>query len=292
MLKTCLYKTYRAFPLAAQITDTGISVATFISVSDEDAGVELDEAALSSIVCGAPVIPTAPSTPPFAWVNGTVLSPIQVGQKFKINGHVKLDAEALRAAAADHSTVALLASQHGDFFAPFNRTAAKVSGLTRPFHSSSDPDKVTVALGRVGFLAQGWKGTQTILHGDRDQGLIVFDEHGKRIEIPDYTDDFKNPEPTLHFLPPDQPLALGRGGMVDIGIECRNADGARCTQANVMLHVSTTSGFAPKSQVLMLGGIAKIRVMALGIDAGDTVGVHAGWGVTPEMAKITLPVVA
>ncbi len=86
------------------------------------------------------------------------------------------------------------------------------------------------------------------------------------------------------------PAGITPEGYADIQVVATNADGSIRSSVSSTVFLEEVNGYLPKRRVDLTGGVGQFRVGALGLVAGDTVRVKAGFRFYTGLGDITLPV--
>ncbi len=188
---------------------------------------------------------------------------------------------------SDHAVWEFRVSPEGRLQSPFNRVIetalAKTAG---PWHRAREghlcPLRVMVPF-KIWPLAR----FPLLVNTHPDLGLIG------------------NVEPTgtlpgdAPFLPREQvlpslkltgPATIAANGIATVDVAVVDKTGTVIADAACELPLEAVSGYLPKARVVIANGSGSFRVMALGLEAGDTVRVKAGLGLFTGLADISIPV--
>jgi hypothetical protein len=86
------------------------------------------------------------------------------------------------------------------------------------------------------------------------------------------------------------PAGISPEAYADIQVVATNADGTTRSSVSSTVYLEEVNGYLPKRRVDLTGGVGQFRVGALGLAAGDTVRVKAGFRFYTGLGDITLPV--
>lgn len=221
-----------------------------------------------------------------AWVKGEDLAPHLAGRIFVAKNRVCLDQDNGLGAAewADHSH--FVVATDGDLLcAPENRfiaTNGKKSGLDRQLRTEQRSGYIHV---HVPFASYNLE--QCGLHLMVHEGLGAI----SNIELP-------QPEPRVitsaawarPVLKLDGPAEVKAGESAEITLGVYSPEGELQSDVTATVYLETLAGYLPKTRISVTGETV-FRVAALGLEAGDSIRIKAGFRHFLGATEITVAVI-
>lgn len=140
------------------------------------------------------------------------------------------------------------------------------------------------------FADTRWEDSLVVIKGNPAQGFrIEFED--EPAPVPQLR-PFYTPEgyPRFGGLVLEGPVEIAAGGAAQLTVRAVREDGSPNETCGSEVRIEMVSGYAPHTRVRLVGGVARVKVMALGLDAGESMRVKAGWRYFPGLAETTLRV--
>jgi len=188
-------------------------------------------------------------------------------------------------------------SEHGIWIVPVARQDCR---LLAPFNATVD--SMAGRWSRPELLARrGWQSLLTLfvphraaLPADCVIAVNAHPDHPPRItalvamtaQFGGVAEAAAGTLPQIVLLPPP---SVAAGTSVDIPLQVRS--GGQPLVAPCDLYLEASAGYLPRRRQVVNGGVGLLRFSALGLDAGDSVHLKAGWKFWPGAAEADIAIV-
>jgi hypothetical protein len=177
----------------------------------------------------------------------------------------------------------------GKLFRPSNRTIDTLPGRLNKNAIYTDFVTGSALSVRTDFAGQQWDKATIVVKVDAASGFKVFIEGQGEITPPSFSDgDASNTYPTLAM---SAAPSMAPNELALVTVECRMPSGELRTDCNSEVFLEPVVGVLPKSRIKLVDGVGSFRVSSLGLEAGDTIRVKAGWRYAPGLGEVLISII-
>ena len=141
-----------------------------------------------------------------------------------------------------------------------------------------------------------WEDALVVMKANPAQGYRIEFEGDKAI-VPQLLPLHRNPPhytpkgyPRFGSLVIEGPREIAAGGTATMTIRAVRHNSLETDRCQSEVYVEMVSGYAPHTRVRLRDGVAQIRVMAIGLEPGESMRLKVGWRFFPGLAEATLAV--
>lgn len=287
------------FPVAFYLGPERITVRTFKRI--EDGGVALPDAEAELLLREHAMPFDRPSTEACSVIfDGAAITAGLTGARYVMQDALTIsrDPEILGlGVVSDRCDLVWLVSRDGFLDVPHNRTVKMLPDRQGRAAIYAIEKKLNVLTLVTEYAETRWEDAHIVMKANPAHGYRVDFEGGDAI-VP-------RPQPLYQIPPFYTPKGYpGFGSLVLEGPSKITADGAATMTVRAVRHdlretdkcqsevyVEMVSGYAPHTRVRLRDGIARFKVMALGLEPGESMRMKVGWRFFPGLAEATLSVV-
>lgn len=174
---------------------------------------------------------------------------------------------------------------------PFNRTAYTEQERMNKYalyRRMMAPSLLTI---NSDFAEDKWFDAQVTFKYNFDVGgLVLFDDTAQGTVLDTHRSnktDLDLPQGTVKLT--CDAATVAPGGTVEITVQSVDGYGSPVAKSST-IYLEPVYGYLPKTRVVLNDGVAKFKLMALGLDAGDTLRVKAGFRFVPGLDDLSIAV--
>ena len=223
-------------------------------------------------------------------IDGAILDPRFVGKTFEPLGGVCLDLDSPLGIAewSDYGNWVFPLDHFGAPGTPFNRYIETTNTKART-PRLLQLKKVNCALQiYVPFGSCDFSNCSFSLALHPDFGVIGNMDPGAEVTFADVLKGASRAFPKLAISGPTE-VAIDGSALLTLSL--KTSSGTLIKDASPQVYLEQTAGYMPKCRVVPQDGKAQFKVMALGLDVGDTIRVKAGFRHYGGLAEHTLQVI-
>jgi len=290
------------FPVAFYFGPEKITVRTFRSAQN-DRGVALGAEAAERILLAHMAPFAGPDDAARSVIfDGAGIAAGQSGKRFALQDALTVtrDPEMLgKGVVSDRCDLVWLVSREGHLDVPHSRTVRLLPDRrSRAAIYALEKNKLNLLTVVTEYADTRWEDALVVIKANPEQGFRI-DFEGKDPVVPQLlalpqVPPFYTPKgyPRFGSLVLEGPGEIAAGGSATLTVRAVRHNSRETDKSQSEVHVETVSGYAPHSRVRLRDGVASFKVMALGLDAGESMRVKVGWRFFPGLAEMTLGVVA
>ena len=281
------------FPTSYVIGKDCISVRTFQQVADDQKGEQYTDAELAEMFTTHAPDKVTYAQWPYRCFDGGVFSESLAGFPFRLECALSISrtSEYLgHSPNTDQCVLIMRMDKMGRLFRPSNRTVDTMPGRLHKNAIYTDFVTGSALSVRTDFAGQEWDQATIVVKMNAACGYKVYVEGQGEVSPPAFpdADDMANTYPTLAL---SAPSSMSPDAMATVNIECRMPSGDLRTDCNSEVFLEPVVGVLPKTRVKLVNGVGSFRISSMGLDAGDTIRVKAGWRYVPGLGEALIPVV-
>lgn len=286
---------WQNFASTYYISQDRVTIRTYVPsyIPVEALGSELSVTEFEAILKThtTPISVTIPEKTP-SWIDGSYFNDDSSGVPFVLSDVITISQDSLElghTAQTDQAVIMIKVGPSGDLYMPFNRTLQTYLG--RLGKNAIYTDRLTggILSLKTDFANSTWSEASIVVKANPAVGLKVFIEGSGAVIPQPIPDDIDTPH-TYPTLVLSAPSTIAEDAYATVSIECQMLDGTLRTDCQSEVFLEAVAGYLPKTRVKLVDGIGSFKVGSLGLTAGDTVRVKAGWRYVPGLGDVSITV--